>query len=78
MAFLGYIVAQGHLEMDPAKVGAVTSWLIPETHKQLQRFLGFTNFFFFNKCVYLFSEEIITVQQQITKVLNCHIKVQVK
>ena len=31
--------------MDPAKVSAVTSWPVPETHKQLQRFLGFANYY---------------------------------
>ena len=31
--------------MDPAKVSAVTSWPVPETRKQLQRFLGFANFY---------------------------------
>ena len=45
IAFLGYIVAQGRLEMDPAKVSAVMSWPVPENRKQLQRFLGFANFY---------------------------------
>lgn len=45
VAFLGYIVAQGRLEMDPAKVEAVKSWPVPDTRKQLQRFLGFANFY---------------------------------
>ena len=31
--------------MDPAKVSAVTSWPAPETRKQLQRSLGFANFY---------------------------------
>ena len=31
--------------MDPVKVSAVTSWPVPESRKQLQRFLGFTNFY---------------------------------
>ena len=44
-SFLGYIIARDNLRMDPAKVSAVTSWAPPETHKKLQRFLGFANFY---------------------------------
>ena len=45
VSFLGYIVAQGRLEMDPAKVDAVMCWPVPETRKKLQKFLGFANFY---------------------------------
>ncbi len=45
VSFLGNIVAQGNIQMDPAKVSAVTSWPVPENRKQLQRFLGFANFY---------------------------------
>ncbi|XP_073320718.1 uncharacterized protein [Pagrus major] len=45
VSFLGYIVAQGSVQMDPAKVSAVSSWPVPDSHKQLQRFLGFANFY---------------------------------
>jgi hypothetical protein len=45
VTFLGYIIAKDSLQMDPAKVSAVTSWATPETRKQLQRFLGFANFY---------------------------------
>lgn len=31
--------------MDAAKVSAVSAWLVPETRKQLQRFLDFANFY---------------------------------
>lgn len=31
--------------MDPTKVSTVTSWPVPESRKQLQRFLGFANFY---------------------------------
>ena len=33
------------MEMDPAKVSAVTPWSIPNSRKQLQRFLVFSNFY---------------------------------
>lgn len=45
VSFLGYIIAKDCLQMDPAKVSGVTSWPVPETRKQLQRFLGFANFY---------------------------------
>uniref|UniRef100_A0A8D3E3V3 Gypsy retrotransposon integrase-like protein 1 n=1 Tax=Scophthalmus maximus TaxID=52904 RepID=A0A8D3E3V3_SCOMX len=45
VSFLGYIVAQGTVEMDPEKVSAVSFWAIPDSRKQLQRFLGFANFY---------------------------------
>ncbi|XP_068504911.1 uncharacterized protein [Syngnathus scovelli] len=43
--FLGYVVREGSIEMDPGKVEAVTSWPVPETRKRLQQFLGFANFY---------------------------------
>ncbi|KAI3361597.1 hypothetical protein L3Q82_013737 [Scortum barcoo] len=36
---------RGSLQMDPAKVSAVASWPTPSSRKQLQRFLGFANFY---------------------------------
>ena len=44
VSVLGNVVAQGNIQMDPAKVSAVTSWPVPENCKQLQRFLGFAKF----------------------------------
>ena len=43
--FLGYVVGRGTVEMDSAKVSAVTTWPAPDSRKQLQRFLGFANFY---------------------------------
>ena len=45
VTFLGFIIGQGVLEMDPAKVAAVAEWSAPSSRKQLQRFLGFANFY---------------------------------
>ena len=44
-SFLGFIISQGELRMDPAKVSAVADWPTPTNRKQLQRFLGFSNFY---------------------------------
>lgn len=45
VSFLGFIVERGQIKTDPAKVKAVAEWPAPTTRKQLQRFLGFANFY---------------------------------
>lgn len=37
--------SKGQLHADPSKVAAVKDWPLPTTQKQLQRFLGFANFY---------------------------------
>lgn len=44
VAFLEYIINGHGVEMDTSKVNAVTKWPTPSGIKELQRFLGFTNF----------------------------------
>ncbi|ESK84798.1 hypothetical protein Moror_545 [Moniliophthora roreri MCA 2997] len=43
--FLGLIVGNGHVKMDPNKVKAVTNWLTPKCKRDIQQFLGFLNFY---------------------------------
>lgn len=43
--FLGFVIARGQVEPDPDKIRAVADWPIPGTRKDLQRFLGFANFY---------------------------------
>ncbi len=43
--FLGYIINSGGIRMDKGKVEAITSWPLPSSIKELQRFLGFSNFY---------------------------------
>lgn len=43
--FLGYIISNGGIRMDKGKVEAISSWPRPTTIKELQRFLGFSNFY---------------------------------
>uniref|UniRef100_A0A3B3HTI1 Uncharacterized protein n=1 Tax=Oryzias latipes TaxID=8090 RepID=A0A3B3HTI1_ORYLA len=45
ISFLGFIIDSGNIRPDPAKIAAVTSWEPPTSRKQLQRFLGFANFY---------------------------------
>ncbi|KAK3535068.1 hypothetical protein QTP70_003033 [Hemibagrus guttatus] len=43
--FLGYVIDHSDIRMDEKKVAAVRNWPIPTTVKDLQRFLGFANFY---------------------------------
>uniref|UniRef100_A0A3B1IV37 Gypsy retrotransposon integrase-like protein 1 n=1 Tax=Astyanax mexicanus TaxID=7994 RepID=A0A3B1IV37_ASTMX len=45
VAFLGYVISSQGVLMDDSKVDAVTSWPVPQSIKDLQRFLGFANFY---------------------------------
>lgn len=45
VTFLGHIIKSGQVEADPEKIKAVAEWLVPTSVKQLQRFLGFANFY---------------------------------
>ena len=41
--FLGFIVSEGTVHMDGNKVAAVLKWPVPQSVKEVQRFLGFSN-----------------------------------
>ena len=43
--FLGLIITEKGIQMDPNKVKAVTTWPTPTTKRELQQFLGFVNFY---------------------------------
>ncbi len=45
IAFLGYIISPEGVAMDNKKVQSVLNWPQPKTVKELQRFLGFANFY---------------------------------
>ncbi|KAK3538674.1 hypothetical protein QTP86_012137 [Hemibagrus guttatus] len=45
VTFLGYVISHRGVEMDINKVRAVTEWSAPSTIRELQRFLGFANFY---------------------------------
>lgn len=45
VAFLVFTVEKGQLRADPAKIKVVVEWPAPQTQNQLQRFLGFANFY---------------------------------
>ncbi|KAJ3559362.1 hypothetical protein NM688_g396 [Phlebia brevispora] len=43
--YLGHIISNGSIRMDPAKVEGVTKWPVPTCKKDVQQFLGFANFY---------------------------------
>ncbi|XP_073701959.1 matrix-remodeling-associated protein 5 [Garra rufa] len=45
ITFLGYVISPEGVAMDERKVTAVLEWPRPKTLKELQRFLGFSNFY---------------------------------
>ena len=52
MTFVGYLVSQAGIGMDPAKVFAILDWPTPKSVKEVQSFLGFANFYrkFIHNC----------------------------
>jgi len=43
--YLGLIISEGELRMDPVKLKAVQDWPKPKKVKDIQQFLGFCNFY---------------------------------
>ena len=43
--YLGHIISEGHVEMDTTKVQAILDWPTPRRMKDVQKFLGFANFY---------------------------------
>ena len=43
--YLGMIVSENQIKMDPVKLAGIADWPTPTTIKQVQSFLGFGNFY---------------------------------
>ena len=43
--YLGLIISENHVEMDPVKVAGVAEWPQPNNKREVQSFLGFANFY---------------------------------
>jgi hypothetical protein len=43
--YLGLIISEDHVEMDPVKVAGVVEWSQPKNKQEVQSFLGFANFY---------------------------------
>ncbi|KAI1003044.1 hypothetical protein K3495_g5157 [Podosphaera aphanis] len=43
--FLGFMITGGGLKINPRRVDTLTDWPVPQNLQQVQRFLGFTDFY---------------------------------
>ena len=43
--YLGLIISEGEIHMDPVKLRAIQEWPLPQMVKDIQKFLGFCNFY---------------------------------
>ena len=43
--YLGLIISEGEIHMDPVKLKAIKDWPTPKSVKEIQKFLGFCNFY---------------------------------
>jgi len=43
--YLGLIISEGEIRIDPVKLKAIQDWPLPRTVKDVQKFLGFCNFY---------------------------------
>ena len=55
--FLGFMVSPKGIAMDPAKTEAISRWPAPSNVKQVQSFIGFSNFY--RRFIVNFSETAI-------------------
>ena len=44
-AFLGHIVSDQGIALDPAKIAVISNWSTPRCYKEVQQFLGLGNFY---------------------------------
>ena len=43
--YLGLIIQENHIAIDPVKLNGIKDWPVPTTVKQVQSFLGFGNYY---------------------------------
>ena len=43
--YLGLVISEAEIWMDPVKVAGVTKWPVPTSRREVQSFLGFANFY---------------------------------
>ena len=60
ISFLGHIVGENKLQMDPVKVEAIKNWKPPPNLKELRKFLGFCNYY----------KEFIAMYSQVARPLH--------
>jgi RNase H-like domain found in reverse transcriptase len=66
--YLGLIMSQGKVEMDPIKVVGVMDWPVLKNHKEVQAFLGFANFY------QQFVEDVLCRAQPLFELMKMDLK----
>ncbi len=59
--YLGIIISKNTVHMDPIKIAGIAEWPTPKKKKELQSFLGFTNFYW--KFIKMYSRVIHPLTQ---------------
>jgi RNase H-like domain found in reverse transcriptase/Integrase zinc binding domain/Reverse transcriptase (RNA-dependent DNA polymerase) len=65
MEYLGLIIQEGKLSMDPIKLSGIRDWPTPTTVKQVQGFIGFANFY--RQFIRKFSKLILPLNNLLRK-----------
>jgi hypothetical protein len=63
--YLGFVIEEGQISMDPTKVQGIADWPAPRTVKQLRSFLGFCNFY--HKFIWNYSNKCQALNQLLQK-----------
>ncbi len=61
MEYLGVIISKNSICMDPIKIAGIAEWPMPKKKKELQSFLGFTNFY--RKFIKMYSKVVHPLTQ---------------
>jgi hypothetical protein len=54
--YLGVLISEGNVHIDPAKVSGITQWPLPQTIKEIQSLLDFCNFLL-KRFIYDYSKD---------------------
>jgi hypothetical protein len=65
MEYLGLIIQEGKLSIDPVKLSGIRDWPTPNTVKQVRGFLGFANFY--RQFIKKFSELVLSLKNLLQK-----------
>ncbi len=61
--YLGVIISEGSIRMDPVKIAGIAAWPVPAKKVQLQSFVGFTNFY---RCFIKGYSKVVKPMTQLT------------
>ena len=71
IAYLGHIMSKDWIETDPKKIATIKDWLVPSTVTEVQRFMGFTNYY------QKFTQKYMHITKPINQLLSVYPQVKV-